>query len=207
MASRKYGDWGKVQATFDQASKRINEAARKALLQEGHRIRGKMIEGIREQAPGGKQFKPLSPLTLAARRLAGFRGTKALIVHGDLRNGITVSTHGAQVFVGILRTARTKQGKQLVNIAEVQEWGALIVLNLTPKMRRFLFGVLFKDERESEIDRPFWLLKGSGKKTIVIRIPARPFVRPTFEAHAQPAEVKQRLEARMAELLKGDFAK
>jgi hypothetical protein len=191
VASRKFGVWGKVKAAFDQASKRINDAARKALLQEGHRIRAKMLEGIREQAPGGKQFKPLSPLTLAARRLAGFRGTKALMVHGDLRNGITVSMHGAQV----------------------QEWGALIVLELTDKMRRYL-GVLMREaELAGLVPSRAWSIHGStvtgrpSRTSIVIRVPPRPFVRPTFEAHAQPADVKQRLEARMAELLKGDFAK
>jgi hypothetical protein len=45
----------------------------------------KIVEGIREQAPGGRAFAPLEPTTLAIRQFRGFRGTKALLVAGDLR--------------------------------------------------------------------------------------------------------------------------
>jgi len=209
MPVLRFGDWDKVRKILSSGSKMIADASKKSLLQEGHYLRGRMVTGIRDQAPGGKRFKPLSPLTLAARRLKGFRGTKALMVRGDLRNSIAVHSRGIAVFVGILRTARTVDGKDLINVAEVHEWGAVVVLKLTPRMRRFL-GVLMKEAHGGEgqdIPRPFWLLKGSGKRTIVIRVVPRPFVRPTFEAHGRPADVKRRLEERMAKLLKGSFAK
>lgn len=213
MPVTRFGDWDKAREIFRRGSKMIADATHKALLQEGHFLRGKMVTGIRDQAPGGKAFKPLSPLTLAARRLKGFRGTKALMVRGDLRNGIAVRDFREQVFVGILRTARSSTGKDLINVAEVQEFGAIVVLKLTPKMIRYL-GVLF---REAGKDKGFayggalqsWLRGGKpkGKGFIVIRVPPRPYVRPTFDAHARPSDVKQRLEDRMSKMLKGYFAK
>ena len=209
MASRKFGDWGKVRDILGNASKQINEAAKKALLQEGHFLRGEMVKGIRDQAPGGKAFKPLSPLTLAARRLNKFRGTKALMVRGDLRNSISVSFHRGTVFVGVLRTAKSKKGKPLINIAEVQEYGVIFALKITPKMRKFL-AVLYReayDERALALQSWFRGGRSMGKSMLVIRIPARPYVRPTFEKHAKPGDVRKRLEERMAKLLRGSFAK
>ncbi len=210
MASRKFGDWGKARELFETMAVQVKEASGKAILQEAHYLRGEMVKGIKEQAPGGKEFKPLSPLTLAARRLAGFRGTKALMVHGDLRNGITVSRNGKVTFIGILRTARAGDGKPLVNIATVQEFGAgPFTIELTEKVRRYL-GVLMKEAHgESDIPKPWWLLKAKAnpRRTIIIRIPARPFVRPIFEVFAKPEDVKKRLEERMVKLLKGTLAK
>ena len=84
-----------MQAAFD-----------KALLQEAQFLRTKIVEGIREQAPGGRAFTPLAPTTLAIRQFRGFHGTKALLVQGDLRNSITVTKDGDKVFVGVLRTAQ-----------------------------------------------------------------------------------------------------
>ena len=37
-------------------------------------FRAKIIEGIHEQAPGGKPLLPLAPTTLAIRRSRGFKG-------------------------------------------------------------------------------------------------------------------------------------
>ena len=56
----------------------------KAMLQEGQFLRTKIVEGIREQAPGGRAFAPLAPTSSALRRFRGFGGTKALIAGGDL---------------------------------------------------------------------------------------------------------------------------
>ena len=48
----------------------------KALMQEAQFLRTKIVEGIREQAPGGRAFAPLAPTTLAIRQFRGFRGTR-----------------------------------------------------------------------------------------------------------------------------------
>lgn len=207
--TRKFGDWDKAEKMLKDADKRAKDAFGKALLQEGQFIRGQMVDGITAQAPGGEGFKPLSAATLAARKLAGFKGTKALIRHGDLRNSITVIKDGDDVFIGVPRTARQKNGKGMIDLAKVHEFGAgPFVVTITAKMRRFLFGVLFKKEQDNGgIDKPFWLLKGSGKKTISIKIPARPFIRPVWKQHGQPAQLRARLEERMAKILKGGSSK
>jgi hypothetical protein len=216
MASRKTGDWDKAREIFETMVIKTQDASKRAILRDAHFLRGEMIKGIQAQAPGGSAFKPLSPLTLAARRLSGFRGTKALMVHGDLRNGTRVENlgKGRGAFIGILRTAKASDGKPLVNIAEVQEFGAgPIRIELTKKVMRYL-AVLFRElHGEGAIPKPFWLIKAKSrgwagaKQYIVTKIPPRPFIRPVFEMFATPEAVKKRIEECMAELLKGVLSK
>jgi hypothetical protein len=56
--------------------------------------------------------------------LKGRGGSKALLVHGDLRNAIAVIVQGDEAFVGVPRKARGKDGKSVVDVAQVQEFGA-----------------------------------------------------------------------------------
>jgi hypothetical protein len=105
----KIGDWTRVGQLLSGAPQRVQAAIDKAMRKEGHFLRTKIVEGIREQAPGGRAFAPLAPTTLAIRRFRGFGGTKALIAGGDLRNSITVTREGDQVFVGVHRTAPDRQ--------------------------------------------------------------------------------------------------
>jgi phage gpG-like protein len=184
------------------APKRLEVAIDKALLQEGQFLRGKVVEGIREQAPGGRAFAPLAPTTLAIRKFRGFAGTKALLVRGDLRNSITVTKVGDQVLVGILRSARTQSGQSLVDIAALHELGSRpIVTRLTPKARAFLHAAF----RRAGLD-----VHGSaGPATgiAIVRVPARPFFAPVFAQHAQPEAVAKRFVERVATNLGGDFGR
>ena len=91
---KKIGAWSQVGRLLASAPQRVNAAFDKALLQEAQFLRTKIVEGIREQAPGGQAFTPLAPTTLAIRRFRGFSGTKALVVQGDLRNSISVIPRG-----------------------------------------------------------------------------------------------------------------
>ncbi|HTP30230.1 MAG TPA: hypothetical protein VMK12_31800 [Anaeromyxobacteraceae bacterium] len=70
MNIKKVGDWKALEEFFRDAPKRFQEAMDKAVLQEAQFFRTKIVEGIREQAPGGQAFKPLSPATLAVRKFA-----------------------------------------------------------------------------------------------------------------------------------------
>jgi hypothetical protein len=146
------------------------------LRQEAQRLRSDIVRGITAQAPGGKEFKPPSELTLAARRLKRRGGSKALIVHGDLRNGITAVIRGGQAFIGVPRKARDKSGRPLVDVAQVQEFGAgPIVIPVTPAMRRYL-RALYREAGLSRSGR-----RGRGRRgVVVISIPPRPFLRPAF---------------------------
>jgi hypothetical protein len=195
------GDWQLARRLIATAQKRLKDATDKAVLQEAQFFRTKVVEGIREQAPGGELFKPLAPTTLAIRRFRGFKGTKALLVHGDLRNSIVVVKEAGGVFVGVLRSAKGGAGQPLVNVAAVHEFGSRpIAIKLTPKARRLLHAAFKKAGLDSPAaDRP-------TTGIAVIKVPARPFLRPVFERHgADETVVAQRFLGRVARLLGGDF--
>lgn len=130
------------------------------------------------------------------------RGTKALIVQADLRNSITVVRDGDRVLVGVLRTARNRAGRSLVNIAALQEHGSRpIVVHLTPKARAFLHAAF----RHAGLDGPSSGQLGTG--IAVIHIPARPFLAPVFDKYAQPDQISLRFLERVAKQLSGDFGR
>ncbi len=203
MTITKIGDWKDAARILKSADKRIQAVVDKAVLQEAQFFRTKVVEGIREQAPGGKPFAPLAPTTLAIRRFRGFKGTKALLVRGDLRNSIVVVRQTDGVFVGVLRSAKGKEGQPLVNVAAVHEFGSRpIVVKLSDKARRFLHAAF----RKAGLDRP----SGGGAATgiAVIKVPARPFLAPVFEKYGADAEVvSKRFLDRVARLLAGDFGR
>jgi len=193
----KIGDWDVARRFVSTASRRFKEAVDKAVLQEAQFFRTKIVEGLREQAPGGQPFAPLAATTLAVRRFRGFKGTKALIVRGDLRNSIVVVKQAGGVFVGVLRTAKGKAGQPLVNVAAVHEFGSRpIVLKLTPKARRFLHAAF----RAAGLDAPAGNRPSVG--IAVIRVPARPFLRPVFEKHGQQENVSPRFLERLTRALR-----
>lgn len=201
MKMVKVGNWEKALRILDAAPKRLADAQHRALLQEAQFFRGKIVEGIREQAPGGQAFAPLSPTTLAIRQFRGFRGTKALIHHGDLRNSVAVVREGDTVFVGVLRSAQSRDGAALVNVASAHEHGTKpIVRKLTPKVRAFLFAAF----RKAGIEKAA-AVGGTKTGVVVSRVPARPFLGPVFEKHAKPDEVARRFLGRITKLLGGDF--
>jgi phage gpG-like protein len=200
MRVTKIGDWSLARRILSGASRRVKDAINKAVLQEAQFFRTKIVEGLRSGAPGGQAFQPLATTTLAIRRFRGFKGSKPLIVHGDLRNSIAVVKEGDGVFVGVLRTAKSRGGQSLANIAAIHEFGSrAIAVKLTPKMRRFLHAAF----RSAGLDAPSGDRPSTG--IAVIRIPARPFLRPVFEEHGKPEEVSRRLLDRVAKLLGGDF--
>jgi len=172
---------------------RLKGAVATAVRQEALLLRKQIVEGITNQAPGGTPIAPLAATTLAARKLAGFGGTKALLRRGDLRNSITVVVDGDEGFVGVSRTARGRGGSSVANVAAIHEFGAgPFIVPLTPRMRRFLFAVLRKAGVAPDAGR------GTGKGVVVIRIPPRPFLRPAFEAFKKGAQ--QRFLRRVAQL-------
>jgi hypothetical protein len=174
MAVKRTGDWALARRMLEAAPARLRSAVSSALRQEAHALRNQVVRGLTNQAPGGEAIEPVSPLTLAARRLAGFDGTKALLVRGDLRNAIAVIVDGDEVFVGVPRKARSRDGESLADVAQLQEFGGPpVIIPITPKMSRYL-SVLFKEAGVES--KP-----GSGAGVIVVQVPERPFLRPAFE--------------------------
>lgn len=180
MAVKRTGDWALARRLLESGPARLRSAVASGLRQEAHALRNEIVRGLTNQAPGGTAIEPVSALTLAARRLSGFDGTKALLVRGDLRNAVAVIIDGDVVFIGVPRKARSNGGKSLVDVAETQEFGGPpVVIPITPKMARFL-AVLFKEAGKEPS-------AGSGAGVVVVQVPARPFLRPAFDAFRQGA--------------------
>jgi hypothetical protein len=198
------GDWLAARRILANAGPRVRRAIDQAVLQEAHFMRGKIVEGLREQAPGGQPFRPLADSTIRVRAFKRFRGTKALLVRGDLRNSITVERDRDGAFVGVLRTARGRNGMPLANVAELNEFGSRpIVIRVTPKMRAFLAAALRGSGSSGGGGGGGG---GSGPGFIVVQIPARPFIRPVQDRYfGDRSEVRDRFLGRIAVILGGDF--
>jgi phage gpG-like protein len=180
MAVSRTGDWARARRLLTAAPQRLQEAIGTAVRQEAHALRNEIVQGLTRQAPGGEPLKPPSPLTIATRQLEGFGGTKALIVRGDLRNSITVFVQGDEAFIGVSRSARSKDGASMVDLAKFHEFGGPpVIIPMTPKMRRFLFALLRQAGKEPT--------GGSGRGVIVVQVPARPFLRPAFDKFREGA--------------------
>lgn len=195
------GEWKTAARILGSAPVKIRIALDRSVLQEAQFFRTKVVEGFREQAPGGQPFRPLSPFTLAVRRFTGFKGTKALIVRGDLRNSVKVvkkqTALGAEAFVGVLKNAKGKRGQNLFNVARVHEFGSkTIVQYVTPKQRKFLMAAIRKEMGGEGSEGG----GGGGLKTgiIVSKIPPRPFIGPVVEKWFNNAEAIARFHSRAA---------
>ncbi len=199
------GDWAVAEHILRTGAARAQRAIDQAVQQEAQFLRAKIVEGIRQQSPGGEAFLPLAPATLAKRNLRGFQGTKALLVRGDLRNGFVVRREGwGAAFVGVLRTARGRDGQPLANVAELNEFGSRpIIIHITPQMAAFL-GAL---ARESGHDSGGGSHEGGhGTGIVVVQIPARPFIRPVVQRYfGNQNEVRDRFFRRISTILNGDF--
>lgn len=178
MAISRTGDWARARELLLNTSGRLKGAVERAMKQEAHALRNEVVRGLTAQAPGGEPIRPPAPLTLAARQLEGFGGTKSLLVRGDLRNAISVIADGDEVFIGVLRSAKSSTGKSLADIAQIQEFGGPpVIIPITPKMRRYL-AVLLKRAGTPRGD-------GSGRGVVVMQVPARPFLRPAFARYKE----------------------
>lgn len=180
MAVTRTGDWARARQLLAAGPQRLRSAIGVAIRQEAQGLRNEIVGGLTSQAPGGEPIKPPAPLTLAARQLEGFGGTKALLVRGDLRNSITVIVEGDEAFIGVSRSARSSGGESLVDLAQLHEYGGPpVIIPITPKMRRFLFALLRQAGKEPT--------GGSGRGVVVVQVPARPFLRPAFEKFREGA--------------------
>lgn len=185
----KIGSWRAVRRLLAAAPEKLRRAVDRAVLQEAHLYRKEVVQGLTSGSPGGQRLAPLAPSTLATRRARGIRGTKPLIARGDLRRSIAVVRTPGGVFVGVRRTAHSRDGGRLVDIARVHEFGKVVVFRMTERSRRYVAMVL----RQAGV--PPTGTGGGPGGIVVTRIPARPFLRPVFEklAPGAPARVFARV--------------
>ncbi len=176
MGVAKIGEWRRAAQLLNRAAGGMERSIDRALRVEAEGLRAEIITGLTDQAPGGEPIRPLAATTLAARRLDGFEGDKALLRRADLRNAISVTVRGLAAFVGVPR--KTVHGKSLVDIAKMNEFGfGPIVIAITEAMRRFLFA-LFRELGEGAGGGGG---TGGGAGVVIIHIPPRPFLRPAFD--------------------------
>lgn len=189
-----YGDWGKAEKLTGELPIRFAKARKQAVMQEAHYFRAEIVKYLRE--PGN--FLQLSPKTLAMRRFKGFKGQDPLKVRGDMRNSVNVTQTGDGAFVGILKTAKNKDGKLLYNLAMLHEFGSKsIVVHVTAKSSRFYHAAMAR----GGISLPGGHGHGGGYPIVIIRIPARPFFGPIFKKIGDPNEVRARMYQRLNALL------
>lgn len=211
MAVRFTGDWMRARRALEGGGPRFHRAIVRAVHAEAQYLRKEIVLNIRDQ----RDFEPLSPWTIAKRKVMRFGGTKALIQRGDLVGSIgVVKVDDDEVFVGIPRSAKGrarggaqgKTGEELVRIGAVHEFGTdPIVIPITPKMRRMMALIASKLPREGGRRRnkktgrfqQESALKGTGARALVVQIPARPFLRPAFDRWK--VGVQRRLYRRIAQ--------
>ena len=193
MSVRKLGDWRKARALLTGATNRYERALAVALKREAIMLRSEVVKGITRQAPGGGTMKPPGKLTLAARRMKGSSKSKSLIVGGDLVGSISSRVRKRSAVVGVRRSAKTQDGKDMVNLAKVHEFGSKPrVIPVTPRMRGFL-AALFREAG----------FGGGVPAVIVVSTPPRPFMRPAWEKYRKSG-VLERFEETVKTVLLGE---
>jgi hypothetical protein len=193
-----FGDWAKGVAILSDIETRFQKATEKAVLQEAHYLRGKMVQNITTGGQtAGQPFAPPSPTTLIIRRFLGFGGTKPLLVSGAMRSAITVIKTTGGVFVGIKRAAKGTKGG--VNLAELHEFGGgPWTRPMTPKQRRFLAAAFAAAGQK---------FGQGGGGVLKIRIPARPFIGPVVDMFAKGPDVAKRFWASVAASMNWDLGR
>jgi hypothetical protein len=192
-----YGPWGPLGAFLQKASvhARWERALDRAIGKEAHKIAKMISDTFNAQGAKGKKWKPPAAGTLLMRRAKGKRGrTKALMVYGDLKGSIKVKHAGStEWFVGIHRSAKGKRGgKALANVGAIHEFGApRFEIPVTRKMRAYFWYLHIKTRgawRPGTGRKPpkFMVMPiHPGKTEIRMSIPARPFIRPVWDAEKE----------------------
>ena len=122
MGVERFGDWDKARALLTNGfSQRLALAVRQATTRNALLLVREIQRGIRDQAPGGKQFAPLAEVTIRRKG-----SSKALIDTGFLVNAITQKILSDGAFVGLLRTSIRKGGESVANIGAIMEFGCTI---------------------------------------------------------------------------------
>jgi len=173
MSVIKVGPWNRASRILHAYAFRFHSVVDVAVHKEALRYEREMKLGIRDQAPGGQKFRPLSPITV---HLKG--SSKALIDKGDLMRSIGTTKFGPTAyFVGVHRMKRHRSGRSLVNIAKIHEFGQVVIQKVTKKQERYFMALFIKG---------LWKRGGPGSlpregDTIMVRTPRREFVAPVYK--------------------------
>ncbi|MHB9037896.1 MAG: phage virion morphogenesis protein [Armatimonadota bacterium] len=122
MGVERFGDWDKAKRLLGgDLNQRLNLAIRAATIKNALLLVREIKRGIRDQAPGGKQFAPLAQVTIERKG-----SSKALIDTGFLLSSITQKIMSDGAFVGLLKTSVSEDGENVASIAAIMEYGCTI---------------------------------------------------------------------------------
>ena len=143
--------------------------------------------GMRSQAPGGRPYPPVSEATMLGRRAMGVTSTKRLIVSGTLEQSLTTIDAGRhKMFAGF--PDKVVQGRNMAQIAAINEFGTTIVQRVTERQRRYLAAILGGASRAGT--------------TMTIRIPPAPTVGPVFDEVFRGERARRRIRRRATRFLR-----
>lgn len=171
------GDWAIARRVLGLMPQRLRDAADRAAADEARRAHGEVDRGLATGAPGGQRLPPISATTRIARRLQGISSATPLVRTGEMRRAVAVHRLGpARYAVGI-------RDPRIAETARRQTAGfGPVAVRMTPKMRKFLFGVLFRGLPRRQ---------GSGRPgVVVVRVRPRPFMEPAVAASRRGAAIR-----------------
>lgn len=205
-------------------NERIGKAARAAVRVEGFRLSRTLKAEIREGAPGGRRFSPLTEI--AKRAKAGFiRGERDIRLHGGanvdrapLRRLAAAAGYDARKIGGRFRLSigfvRRGLSRSWTRIAALHQQGETIPV--TEELRRGLIRTGARLKRKGRtLGRAggrsgAWSASSDGayrffflrKSTRRFKVPARPVIDPFWERHGR--EVLQNIERNFRRKLRGE---
>lgn len=188
-------DFGKAKRQLASISRLLSGAVSSSIAYEATVLAGDIRRGIRSSAPGGQRFKALADSTI---RMKGGK-SKPLINHSDLIGSVKSEQfergkYDSAYFVGVNRHKKGRSGQELWNIAEIHEFGTKKYnIRITPKLRGFWFAMFKAGVFNAPLKNGRAFIQHPG-------IPARPFLRPSFDKWKIGAEA--RIVARIKKRLK-----
>jgi len=174
LTAGRSSSWAAARRRLARASRTVEGKQWLAVKRAALLAEREIKKGLQSGKPGGTPFPPLAETTRLLRR-----GTKPLLDTASLLGSIksVMDEKRRQAFVGVLRTARGREGEPLVNVAMVHEFGTgPFVIPVTPAVRRLFWALHFRSNGRI---KPL-----SPTKTEIMHpgVPKRAFIRPTVEA-------------------------
>lgn len=192
---RKVGDWAKARAVLPGFDHFYRQAEIQSVRKEAEHFVRMVNRAFKTSGKSNRvTWAPNSNFTKRMKR-----SSKPLIDTGDLKKSVRMIPAGpGMFFAGVPNNARGKNGKSLIPIGKIHEFGKVIVMRITQKQHRFFMAKL----KEMGMGGARGGGGGGGFRpgsTLVIRIPKRSFLVSTKEAHFDDLKSQRRIKRRISE--------
>lgn len=117
-----FGDWDAAEKFLSKLADHIEDTIKLTNIQNARDVEAALVSHIQHQDLG---WPALDPIYKRQKKQKGL-STNIMIATSTLMNSITIKVidDGAEVFVGVLRKTRAKNGSPAVLIAAVHEFGS-----------------------------------------------------------------------------------